>query len=179
MHKLKKILIVLLVVFSLPLIIALFIKKDFIVEREIVIMKPKTEVFNYIKMIRNQDHFSKWNLTDPNMKKTSKGIDGTVGFVAMWDSENENLGKGEQEIVAVFEGEKIETKLRFIEPFEAEHDAYMITEAISESKTKVKWGFKGGFPYPMNLMGLFIDMDKEIGKDFEVGLENLKNILEK
>lgn len=40
-------------------------------------------------------------------------------------------------------------------------------------------GFKGAIPYPMNLMGLFMDMDKEVDGDLEVGLKNLKLILKK
>jgi len=33
-------------------------------------------------------------------------------------------------------------------------------------------------PYPMNLMLLFIDMDAELGKNLQGGLDNLKAILE-
>ena len=39
--------------------------------------------------------------------------------------------------------------------------------------------FDGKMNYPMNLMLLFMNMDKMIGKDFESGLKNLKTILEK
>lgn len=34
-------------------------------------------------------------------------------------------------------------------------------------------------PRPLNIMCLVIDMDKEVGKDFEEGLTSLKTILEK
>jgi hypothetical protein len=40
MKLLKRILIVLLVIIAIPLIVALFLKQDYAVEREIVINKP-------------------------------------------------------------------------------------------------------------------------------------------
>src|SRR6478736_279635 len=98
MKILKKIAIVLVALIAILLIVALFVKKDFKVEREIVINKPKKEVFDYIRFIKNQDHYSKWAMMDPNMKKTYTGTDGTVGFISAWESENKNVGTGEQEI---------------------------------------------------------------------------------
>ncbi len=178
MRILKKILVVLAIIIAIPLIVALFVKKDYEVEREVIINKPKAEVFNYIKFIKNQDHYSKWSMMDPAMKKTYQGTDGTVGFISAWESNNKDVGAGEQEITAIIDGERIDLKLRFKVPFEAQDDAYFITESVSENQTKVKWGFKGSFPYPMNIMGLFFDMDKAVGGDLKTGLDNLKKILE-
>ena len=178
MKILKKILIVIAIIIAIPLIVALFVEKDYAIEREITINKPKQMVFDYIKFLKNQDQYSKWNKIDPNMKKEYKGVDGTVGFISFWDSKDENVGKGEQEILKITEGERIETKLRFKIPFEAQDDAYVATQRITENETKVTWGFKGSFPYPANLMRLFFDMDKEIGGDLETGLSDLKKILE-
>jgi len=179
MKILKKIAIGLVALIAILLIVALFVKKDFNVEREIVINKPKKEVFDYIRFIKNQDNYSKWNMTDPNMKKTYRGTDGTPGFVYSWESDNKNVGSGEQEIKNIKEGEIIEMKLRFKVPFENEDDAYMKTIEVSPMQTKVVWGFKGTMPYPMNLMALCMNMDKHIGDDLDTGLKNLKTVLEK
>lgn len=179
MKILKWILIVIAIIIVLPLIVALFVKKDYTVERELVINKPKMEVFSYVKFLKNQDNYSKWATMDLNMKKEYKGTDGEVGFISAWDSEKEDVGKGEQEIKKITEGERIDTELRFIEPFESTDMAYMSTESVSENETKVKWGFYGKMEYPMNLMCLFMDMDKMLGPDLEEGLSNLKKVLEK
>jgi hypothetical protein len=175
----KTILIVLVVIIAIPLIIALLMKKEYGVIREVVINKPKSEVFNYIKYLKNQDNFSKWATMDPNMKKEYRGEDGAVGFVSAWDSEQKNVGKGEQEIKKLIEGERIEYELRFIKPFQSTSLAYMTTETISENQTRVKWGFNGKMNYPMNIMLLFMDMEKMIGNDFATGLSNLKTIVER
>jgi hypothetical protein len=37
---------------------------------------------------------------------------------------------------------------------------------------------RGPSPYISKLMGLFFDMDRMIGKDFEAGLANLKTVAE-
>ena len=179
MKLIKKILLGLAILIIIPLVIALFTKKNYSVEREIQIKKSKTEVFEYIKFLKNQDNFSKWALMDPQMEKTYKGVDGTVGFVSSWNSKNPDVGKGEQEIKSIIEGERIEYELRFIEPFQSTEKAFLVTEVISEKETKVKWGFNGHMKYPMNLMMLFMDFEKMIGDDFNTGLHNLKNILEK
>lgn len=60
-------------------------KKDSLIQRSIIINKPKQEIFNYVKSLMNQENFSKWVMTDPDMKKSFKGTDGTVGFCYAWD----------------------------------------------------------------------------------------------
>ncbi len=172
-------LIVILVSVGLPLIIALFVKKEYAVSREVTINRPKAEVFGYILMLKNQNNFSVWANKDPNMKKEYRGTDGTVGFVSAWESQNKEVGKGEQEIKAIKDGERIDYELRFIEPFEAKDNAYMTTEALNDSTTKVTWGFNGKMKYPMNLMLLMMNMEDMLGKDLQQGLDKLKVELEK
>lgn len=112
------------------------------------------------------------------MKKSYYGTDGTKGFVVAWESDHESVGSGEQEILTIIEGEKLEFELRFIKPFESTQLAYMTTESISENQTKLNWGFKGTMKYPTNFMLLFMDFETLIGEDFQTGLNNLKTILE-
>ena len=169
-------LIVLLV--AAVVILAFTVSGDYKVEREVTINKPKAEVFSYLKNLKNQNDWGPWAKKDPAIKLDYRGTDGTPGFVSSWKSEMPDVGEGEQEIKKVSEGERVETQLRFKKPFESTSDAYMITEPVSESQTKVKWGFTGAMPKPMNLMMLFFDMDKEVGKDFDEGLSNLKKKLE-
>jgi hypothetical protein len=112
------------------------------------------------------------------MKTEFRGTDGTVGFVSAWDSAEKNVGKGEQEILKIVEGEKIDYELRFMKPFESTSYATFSTTSASDSQTKVAWSFNGKMKYPMNLMLLFMNMEKMIGKDLDKGLQNLKVLLE-
>ncbi|MEO7174643.1 MAG: SRPBCC family protein [Saprospiraceae bacterium] len=176
---LKKILLVILAIIAIPLIAALFMKKDYAVSREITINKPKAEVFEYIKYLKNQDNYSKWNQMDPAMKKTYTGTDGAVGFIAAWDSEMKEVGAGSQEIMKIAEGERMDMEIRFTKPFESTDLAFMSTEAVGEAQTKVVWGFSGRMDYPMNIMLTLMNMDEMIGADLSTGLTNLKTLMEK
>lgn len=179
MKIVKKIIFFIATLIIIALITALFVKKEYSVEQQIVINKPKQEIFNYIKLLKNQDNYSKWASMDTNMKKTYTGTDGTVGFISAWESEKEEVGSGEQEIKNIVNGERVDYELRFIKPFESTSPAYITTETIANNKTKVKWGFKGKMDYPSNLMMLFMDFEKMIGNDLQTGLNNLKTELEK
>ena len=172
MKTLKKILIILLVVIAIPLIVALFVPKQFANEGQVVINKPVNEVFNYIKYVKNQDNFGVWQLSDPNMKTTEEGEDGTVGFKYSWDSEK--LGKGAQVITNIVPNERMESDMFFLEFDDKPNKAYITVEEQASGQTLVKWGISGETPYPWNLMSLLHNMDN----DFNKGLEKLKEILE-
>ncbi|WP_299208299.1 SRPBCC family protein [uncultured Dokdonia sp.] len=159
------------------IILAAIAPKTYQVSRSIVIDKPKEIVFPYVKMVKNQDHWSPWKRKDPDMKQTYTGTDGEVGFKASWKG-NKDVGEGSQTITAVVENERIDNHLIFLKPWKSESDGYYTVEDAGAGQTKVVWGFKGQNKFPATILMLFINMDKVVGKDFEEGLQNLKIILE-
>ncbi|WP_028978533.1 SRPBCC family protein [Sporocytophaga myxococcoides] len=160
---------------ALFLIVAIFVPKKYAIEREITINKPRSQVFDYIKHVKNQNHFSEYVLMDPEMKKDYRGSDANVGFVFAWDGEK--AGKGEQEIKNIKEGEKVDLELRFVKPMENTANAYFATESESPNATKVKWAMYGESKYPINLMTLIMSGNLETSMD--KSLQRLKTILEK
>jgi Polyketide cyclase / dehydrase and lipid transport len=156
----------------------LFISKDLKATKEIIINRPQPEVYNYIKYLKNQHYYSKWARLDPNMKNEYRGTDASVGFVNSWVG-NKKVGAGEQEITGIIEGKGLNTELRFIKPFKSIAQATILTEPAGSNATKVSWGFESKMNYPMNIMKLFMNMEKAIGNDFNIGLSNLKEVLEK
>lgn len=176
MNILKKIGLVLLGIIILLLIIAIFIKKEYKVEKSVVINKPKQEVFDYIKNFRNQMEYNKWTMPDPNMKTEFRGQDGAVGSVFYWNG-NDDVGEGEQEIKTIVEGKRLDIELRFKRPFESTANAFMFTDEVSPTQTRVTWGMEGRSSYPMNLMNIF--MDSMLGNTIHESLEIMKSKLEK
>jgi len=172
------ILIIIIVIIAIPFVLALFATNEYVIEREITIEKPKADVFNYIKLVKNQDYYSKWVMTDPGMKKTFTGIDGTVGFIYAWDSENKQAGKGEQEITDITAPDSIDTEVRFEKPFKGVSHLTMETNTISSNQTHVIWRFTGDKNYMMKMMHLLFNLEKVLGKDMQTSLVNLKTILE-
>jgi uncharacterized membrane protein len=179
MKILKGILLTIVALIAIALVTALFVKKEYAVEKEVTVNKPKAEVFEYIKFLKNQDKYSVWNMRDPESVKTFTGTDGTLGYIAAWDSKVKEVGIGEQEIKTIIDGERIDSELRFKKPFENTNNAYITTTLVNDSTTKVTWGFNGKMKYPMNIFLLMLDMDEMLGNDLQNGLNNLKSILEK
>jgi hypothetical protein len=164
---------------ALSLITGLYLPKDYTVSRQVTINRSKSDVYDYIKFIKHQHDYSVWWKMDPNQVTTYTGEDGTIGFIAAWKSELDSVGSGEEEIVAMQEGERIDFALRFKEPFESKAQSSMQLEAIDNTTTRITWDFRGDMSYPFNVMQLFISMEYMLGNDIEQGLQNMKFILEK
>ncbi len=182
MRRLKRILLVLIGLIAVLLIVALFIPEQTVVIRKIVIDRNQTEVFDYVKHLKNQEKYGVWWQTDPNMKITTSGIDGSVGYIHAWKSTDDNVGEGQQKIISLHEdstSSKMDIELKFIKPFKSNNPSYMSTESVSRNSTKVTWAITNNMPYPMNLLGAVMNMEKMLGDDLEQGLKNLKVILEK
>ena len=113
------------------------------------------------------------------MKKEYTGTDGQPGFIAAWKSNKDEVGAGQQKIMSIQEGKRIDLELQFFEPFESTNHSYISTTPLDSNHTRVTWSIKGEMPYPMNLMQLVFDMEQSLGQDLEKGLKNLKRILEK
>jgi hypothetical protein len=165
-------------IIALILVLALFVKQEYSIQREITITRPVHQVFDYIRFLKNQDFYSKWVMRDPHMQKKFTGEDGTVGFVYAWDG-NKKAGKGEQEIKQILPDQMVDIEIRFIKPFSAIANTPLSVLPITENTTKVVWSTTGKMKYPMNAMLLFMNMDNTLGKDLEISLANLKHLLEK
>lgn len=163
-------------IIALLFILALFMKREHYVRREIIVNAPSQKVYDFLKLLKNQDKFNKWAKTDPNRKWEYKGTDGTVGFMITWNG-NKNAGEGEKEIMNLVEGKRIETQIRFVRPMKTTADIIMETEALSNHQTKVNLINSGTLKYPMNI---FIPLaEKRFPQDMDASLLALKDLLEK
>lgn len=176
MNILIIILLVIAGIVALLLIIGLFMRREHFVKREIAINAPKQKVFDYIKLLKNQDEFNKNAMEDADRKREFKGTDGTVGYIYVW-SGNKDAGEGEKEIINIIEGKSIEMEIRFVKPMVTSAHIIMETESLSDDQTKVTWSNAGTLKYPINI--LIPMMEKHVAKDMDGSLSTLKNILEK
>jgi len=168
---------VIVIILVVIIILGLIAPKNLAVNRSIIINKSRSETFQYLKLIKNQDHWSPWKNKDPNMEQSYVGTDGEVGFVSKWKG-NKDVGEGEQEILSIIENESINSQLRFFKPWKSESIGHFELGKVDEEHTLVTWGFSGQNKFPFNIFMLFMNMDKTLGKDFEEGLVSLKEILE-
>ena len=171
------VLYIVLAIMALFLILGLIAPKNYEVNRSIIVNRPLSAVFDYLKYIKNQDDWSPWKKKDPDMKQFFEGTDGEIGFISKWEGDKA-VGMGEQEIKRIVENESIETELRFLKPWKSQSDAYLRVVGLDNQQTNVTWGFSGRNTFPFSIFMLFMNMDKAVGKDFEEGLSNLKQQLE-
>ena len=99
------ILSVLLAFFALLLVFAYFMKKEHYVKSEIIINAPLHKVFEYIKLLKNQDEFNTHAMVSPDRKRTFQGTDGTIGYIYSWAGDK-GAGIGEKEIIDIIDGKK-------------------------------------------------------------------------
>jgi len=176
MNTIITILLVVAGIIALLLLMALFIKKEHYVKREIIINAPRQKVFDYIKLLKNQDEFNEHAKADPGRKEEFKGTDGTVGYIYAW-SGNKNAGAGEKEIKNIIEGKRIETEIRFVKPMRTSAIVVMETASLPGDQTNVSWSNAGILKYPVNI---FIPLlEKKLPKAMDSSLSTLKSILEK
>ncbi|MCF6133420.1 SRPBCC family protein [Flavobacterium wongokense] len=166
--------IILAVLVALVFIGAVLSRKQYHISRNVSINASRQKVFDYVKLLKNQDNFNKWVMADPMTKKEFSGTDGTVGFIYAWNGKKS--GEGEQEIINILEGKKIETEIRFVRPFPSIAYADMVIESESDTQTKLTWSNASTMKYPINIMLPMIE--KMLAKDMDTSLATLKNILE-
>ncbi len=172
MKILKKVLIAILGLLAILLIVAALLPKTFHAGSEIQINRSSQEVFDYVKLLKNQAYYDNWSRQDPQIEKQYEGTDGTVGFTYTWKSKK--VGDGKQVISQIEEGKRVDMDIYFNGSSEA-NKSFIEVIPIDVSRSKVKWEIDGKIPYPFNIMSLFYDMNK----DFEEGISRLKGILEK
>lgn len=173
--------IALITIVTLILIVltaGMVVPSEFNVERDVFIKRPKAEVFNAVRSLRQHDRWNPWIKKDPATVIDYKGADNLIGSVSTW-SGNDEVGAGEREIMAIREGERIDVEVRLSRPMEDINHSYIITEAVSENETRVKWGLTSKMRFPMNIICLVMDLKGKLALDFDEGLSMLKADLEK
>lgn len=145
---------------------------SFRVERSLTIQAPPERIFTLINDFHQWRRWSPYEKLDPNLQRDYSGAKSGKGAVYVWEG-NGKAGKGRMEIADTQSPSRVAINLDFIKPFRASNkvDFTMMPEGTA---TRVTWAMQGQSPYMAKLMGLFMNMDHLIGKDFEQGLANIK-----
>ncbi|MEO8217735.1 MAG: SRPBCC family protein [Acidobacteriota bacterium] len=150
---------------------------NFRVQRSMVMSASPARIFPLIDDFHRWHEWSPYEKLDPDMKKTLSGAESGKGAVYEWEG-NSKAGKGRMEITECSPPSMIAMTLDFDKPFKA-HNISEFTMAPQGDGTNVTWAMHGPQAYAAKLMGIFMNMDTMVGKDFEAGLANMKSIVEK
>lgn len=170
----KTLLLVVVALVVAVLVYAATLPASFRVERSRVINASPETVFGHINRLPAWRDWSPWEHKDPAMQRTLTGPESGVGAAYAWKG-NKDVGEGRMEIIESDSSSRIRIKLDFISPFEA-HNQVEFTLTPSGGGTQVIWAMSGPSPFISRLMGIFMDMDAMIGKDFEAGLASLDTL---
>lgn len=168
----KTILIVVVVLIAGVLGYAATRPGDFRVERSIAIKAPPEKIYPLVDDLKAWSAWSPYEKKDPQMARTFGPTTAGVGATYEWNG-NSQVGQGRMKIVEANAPRALAIQLDFIKPFEG-HNVAEFAFAPQGETTRVTWSMKGPAPYITKLMGVFFDMDKMIGSDFEAGLAALK-----
>jgi len=174
---LRKIALVVVLAIAVLLVFAATRPDTFRVERTARIDAPAEKIFPLIDDFHRWGAWSPYEKLDPGMKRSFGGAASGKGATYAWQG-NGQAGAGRMEIVESAPSSKVAIQLDFIEPFEG-HNMAEFTLQPQGGATQVTWAMHGPSPYVARLMGIFFNMDRMIGKDFEAGLANLKAATEK
>lgn len=147
------------------------------VQRATSIRAPADRIFPMINDFHQWRIWSPYENKDPAMKRTYEGAASGKGAVYAWDGDK-NVGSGRMEILECAAPSKITIKLDFFKPFEG-HNTAEFTMLPQGDVTNLTWTMHGPAVFMSKVMQVFINLDNMIGKDFEVGLANLKRLAEK
>lgn len=173
---LKKVLIALLAVMAALAVIIAWQPSDFRIMRSTSINAPAATVFEHVNDFHKWDSWSPWARLDPTMKKSHEGAPAGVGAVYSW-SGSDQVGEGRMTLTESQPNEIIRIKLEFLKPFAATNVAEFSFKPTG-NQTAVTLSMTGTNNFAAKAFGLFMNMDKLVGTDFEKGLSQLKSVAE-
>ena len=162
---------------AIVLILAATKPNTFSVQRATLVKAPAEKIFPLINDFHQWGSWSPYEHKDPAMKRTYNGAASGKGAVYAWDGDR-NVGSGRMEILDASAPAKIVIKLDFFTPFEG-HNTAEFTMLPQGDATNLTWLMHGPAPFMAKIMHVFMNIDRMVGKDFEIGLANLKRLTEK
>jgi len=148
----------------------------FRIQRAMTINAPVDRIHAILTDLRRGAEWSPFERLDPNIRRTFTGPETGVGSALSWEGNNA-VGAGTLTITDATP-EKIMLKLDMRRPMEG-HNIVEYTLTPQGEATTVTWIMHG----PMNLIAkvfhLFMNIEKDLGGAFELGLRDLKGIAEK
>jgi len=147
-------------------------------ERSNVINAPAEKVFMVVNDFEYAKDWSPWLQIDPNA--TYVYSENTVGLGASytWESDNDQVGTGRQEIIESIENKFVNTRMVFGEMVGDYTAAFKLVPV--EGGTEVTWTLVSKASNGGVMEKFFVDYisDKVIGPTYEEGLEKLKSFIE-
>jgi uncharacterized protein YndB with AHSA1/START domain len=146
------------------------------VERSSTIAAAPAHVYAQVVDLHRWPAWSPWEGLDPDLQRTYAGPEQGVGSAYAWKG-NRKAGEGRMEIVGATEPRAVEVALSFLKPFKSTSRT-TFSFVPEDGGTRVTWSMTGPNTLLTKVMGVFTNMDKLVGPDFEKGLAQLRAVSE-
>jgi uncharacterized protein YndB with AHSA1/START domain len=147
---------------------------DFLITRSRTVPAPAELVYAHVADLHEWAKWSPWEKIDPEMLREYEGPSAGPGASYRW-SGNDDVGEGRMTITDVEPPGRVTIRLEFIRPFPAKNTTDFYIDATGLG-TEVTWAMSGQNGFMAKLFGLFMDLDQQVGGDFEKGLAQLDEV---
>lgn len=144
----------------------------FRITRRISINAPADLAFEQVNDFYLWQEMSPYVKMDPDASYSFGGPRAGVGASLAWTG-NKEVGEGRMTVSESEPNELVKMKLEFFKPFAATHTA-VFTFVENGGQTEATWSMYGTSKFMCKAFGLFANMDKMIGDQFEEGLAQMK-----
>lgn len=147
------------------------------VRRAAVIAAPPARIFPLVDTMANWQQWSPWEKLDSQLTRRYAGPPAGTGAEFHWEG-NHRAGSGVLRIERSVAPSRIELTLAMSQPTTI-HQRMTIEFAPQGEGTEVAWTMRGHLNLLTRVMGVFVKLDRAIGRDIEKALANLKALAEK
>ena len=169
----KKILYFLIILIAIFIVIGLFLPKEYIVSRSIVIDSDPEKIHKFVGDLKNWELWSPWIESDPSLEVKLGDKTTGVGASQSWKGEDGSgsltFVKSDPERGVQYDLDFNDGQYKCVASFDYEDQG---------DSTKVTWNMQGSMDMPIIGGYLASKLDSLVGTEFQKGLEKLKKVVE-
>lgn len=155
-------------------VIAMYLPSEFRVERSLLIEAQPKDVYAVLVDLKKWEQWGTWFQDDPNLAVAYEGPDRAIGMRAAWNGDV--LGAGSIEIVSLKHKRQLAYTLDH--HFHSVHSDGEFQIESTAMGSRLTWVSHGDVGYNLLQRFLLIGYGKELIEHIDIGLENIKTMVE-
>ena len=150
---------------------------DFTISRKVVIVGTPDKVFEHVNNLHKWNDWSPWIKSDSDSAAVFSGPESGYGASMSWAG-GPQVGEGRMTLTKSVPTDNIFFTLDVNKPFpmSSTEEFHFMNQG---ENTVVSWTIYGVYDFKGKFMSVFFDPDRLVGRQFEQGLINLKDVVEK
>lgn len=177
MRFLKRLLLFFLILLIIIIALIFYLPTRQTIVKTIAIQAPASKIYEHLLSFQDINNLTGFAKMDSSIKFIVNGPPGEVGSTVYWQGSPVIAGKGEIRLTEFEKDKQLQHHITFFEPKYIEADS-KITIQPQKDYAVLTWMFTVPFNRPINLFGLFYNLEKDKGKIFKTSLAAFKSYIE-